>query len=69
MPEMTEAYDWRGRTILDQAGTKLGKIDQVSLGRDSDVPRWALVETGLFGGRSVFVPVSSARPTAASTFG
>jgi uncharacterized protein YrrD len=56
MPEMTEAYDWRGRTILDQEGTTLGKIDQVYLGQDSHEPRWALVETGLFGGRSVFVP-------------
>ena len=63
MSEMTEAYDWRGRTILDPAGEKLGKIDQVYLDLETEEPRWALLDSGLFGGRSVFVPVSSARPT------
>jgi uncharacterized protein (TIGR02271 family) len=63
MPEMTEAYDWRRRTLLDAHGEKLGKIEQVYLDLETEEPEWALVDTGLFSGRSVFVPVGSARPT------
>lgn len=67
MPEMTEAYDWRRRTLLDAHGEKLGKIDQVYLDLETEEPEWALVDTDLFSRRSVFVPVGSARPPA-STF-
>lgn len=31
MPEMTEAYDWRGCTIVDPRGETIGTIDQVYL--------------------------------------
>lgn len=63
MADMTEAYDWRGRTILDPRGEKIGTIDQVYLNLETDEPEWALVDRGLFGRRSTFVPVGSARPT------
>ena len=29
MPEMTQAYDWRGRTLRDRNGDKIGKIDDL----------------------------------------
>lgn len=63
MPEMTGAYDWRRQTLLDAHGEKLGEIDQVYLDLETEEPEWALVDTGLFSGRSVFVAVGSARPT------
>ncbi len=63
MPEMTKAYDWRGRTILDARGEKIGTIDQVYLSLETDEPEWARVHRGLFGRQSTFVPVGSARPT------
>ena len=63
MPEMTEAYDWHGRTILDAHGERLGRIDQVYLNPETDVVEWALVDRGLLGRRSTFVPIRSASPT------
>lgn len=57
------AYDWRRQTLLDAHGEKLGEIDQVYLDLETEEPEWALVDTGLFSGRSVFVAVGSARPT------
>jgi hypothetical protein len=56
MPEMTEAYNWRGRRLLDADGAKLGKIEQVYLDLDTEEPGWPLVDTGLFSGHSVFGP-------------
>ena len=63
MPEMTEAYDWHGRTILDAHGERIGKIDQVYLNPETDVAEWALVDRGLLCRRSTFVPIRSAGPT------
>ncbi len=63
MPEMTEAYDWRGRAIVDANGERIGRIDQVHVNPKTDMPEWALVDRGLFGRRSTFVPVGSASPT------
>jgi sporulation protein YlmC with PRC-barrel domain len=44
MPEMTEAYDWRGRTILDTRVEKIGTINQVYLNLETDEPEWAQVD-------------------------
>ena len=59
---MTEAYDWQGRTLKDRNGNKIGKIETLYLDRESDRPEWALVHTGLFGTRSSFVPIAGAAP-------
>ena len=29
MSQMTEAYDYRGRTLVDREGEKIGKIDEL----------------------------------------
>lgn len=62
MPETTEAYDFRGRTLLDQAGEKIGKIDQLYHDDQGGQPEWATVNTGLFGTKSHFVPLAGASP-------
>lgn len=62
MPETTEAYDFRGRTLLDQAGEKIGKIDQLYYDEQGGQPEWATVNTGLFGTKSHFVPLAGASP-------
>jgi uncharacterized protein (TIGR02271 family) len=61
--ELTEAYEWRGRTIVDRNGDKLGKLDEIYLDQQTGQPEWALVNTGLFGTRSSFVPLTGAAPT------
>jgi len=61
-PEVTGAYDWSGRTVLDVDGEKLGKIEAVYLDKATDEPAWALVHTGLFGRQLTFVPLARAAP-------
>jgi uncharacterized protein (TIGR02271 family) len=60
---MTEAYDWKGRKVIDSDGDKVGKIDEIYEDTGSGQPEWVLVDTGLFGGKSNFVPVAGARPS------
>jgi uncharacterized protein (TIGR02271 family) len=61
-PQMTEAYDWRGRTVVDSGGQKIGKLDEVYLDDETGRIEWALVNTGLFGTKSSFVPLAGAAP-------
>jgi uncharacterized protein (TIGR02271 family) len=61
-PAMTEAYEWQGRKVVDRDGEKVGKVDEIYLDRESGEPEWALVNTGLFGSKSNFVPLSGAKP-------
>jgi uncharacterized protein (TIGR02271 family) len=60
--EMTHAYNWHGRTLKDRNGDKIGKVDAVYLDEQTDKPEWALVNTGLFGTKSSFVPLAGASP-------
>ncbi len=62
MPDTTEAYDFRGRTLIDADGEKIGKIDELYLDEQGGQPEWALVNTGLFGTKKTFVPIRGARP-------
>jgi uncharacterized protein (TIGR02271 family) len=61
MPDATEVLEWRGRTAVDQEGGKLGKIEEIYLDQETDRPEWALVQTGLFGGKSSFMPLKGAK--------
>ena len=59
---MTHAYDWQGRTVLDRNGDKIGKVVSLYVDELTDRPEWALVNTGLFGTKSSFVPIAGASP-------
>ncbi len=61
--QMTEAYDWRGRTVVDAEGEKIGTVDELYLDDETGKPEWALVNTGLFGTKSSFVPLAGAQPS------
>jgi uncharacterized protein (TIGR02271 family) len=61
--DMTEAYDWNGRTVVGSDGDKIGKVDQVYLDTSSGQPEWLAVNTGLFGTKTNFVPLEGASPT------
>jgi uncharacterized protein (TIGR02271 family) len=58
--DMTHKYDWQGRTLKDRNGDKIGTIDALYLDQQTDKPEWALVNTGLFGTKSSFVPLAGA---------
>jgi uncharacterized protein (TIGR02271 family) len=62
MTEVTEAYGFRGRTMIDRDGDKIGKIDDVYEDRQGGQAEWALVTTGLFGTKKSFVPLHNAQP-------
>jgi uncharacterized protein (TIGR02271 family) len=60
MPNTTDVQHWEGQHLLAQDGSKIGKIDAIYLDDHSGEPEWALVNTGLFGSRSSFVPIAQA---------
>jgi uncharacterized protein (TIGR02271 family) len=60
MPTTHDVQDWNGRNLVGSDGSKIGKIDAIYLDDHSGEPEWALVNTGLFGTRSSFVPISGA---------
>jgi uncharacterized protein (TIGR02271 family) len=62
MPEMTDAYQWQGRTIVGSDGEKIGKISEIYEDSGTGKPDWATVSSGLFGTKSNFVPLAGAAP-------
>src|ERR1700759_2874183 len=62
MPEMTDAYQWHGRTIVGSDGEKIGKITDIYEDPETGKPEWATVSSGLFGTKSNFVPLAGASP-------
>lgn len=59
--DIDTALEWRGRTVVDRHGEKVGTFEELYLD-ESDRPAWAAVNTGLFGMRQTFVPLSAAQP-------
>ena len=57
-----DVLSWRGQNLIDSSGEKIGKIEEIYLDADSNVPEWALVTTGMFGTKQSFVPIQDATP-------
>jgi uncharacterized protein YrrD len=55
-PELNVA-DWHGRTIVDVDGEKIGKLEDVYVDVETDVPQFATVKEGLVGRHLTFVPL------------
>jgi uncharacterized protein (TIGR02271 family) len=53
--------DARGATVLTGEGSRAGTVEEIYLDRETENPEWAVVNTGLFGTRSTFVPLVEAR--------
>ena len=62
MPEMTDAYEWHGRTMVGPDGEKIGTISEIYEDAETGKPEWATVSGGLFGTKSNFVPLAGASP-------
>jgi uncharacterized protein (TIGR02271 family) len=60
MPDIETVHTWEGRTLVDRDGTPVGSINAIYLDDRTGQPEWALVNTGLFGTRSSFVPLAQA---------
>ena len=61
MADIDTVASWRGRTVLDETGDKIGKFEEIYLDADSDRPEWASVTTGLFGLRQTLIPLRGAQ--------
>lgn len=61
-PEITQAYEWQGRTMVGSDGEKIGKISEIYEDPATGKPEWATVASGLFGTKSNFVPLAGASP-------
>ena len=64
MTQVTDAYEWKGRTLIDSDDQKIGEIDEIYLDTETGEPEWATVRTGLFGTKTSFVPINLASPRA-----
>ena len=53
--------EWRGSDVVDRDGDKIGKLEEIYLDDQTGKPEWALVKTGMFGGRGSFVPLAQAQ--------
>jgi uncharacterized protein (TIGR02271 family) len=51
---------FRGQNLVDSNGDKIGSIEEIYLDAETNEPEWALVNTGLFGTKSTFVPLRDA---------
>jgi uncharacterized protein (TIGR02271 family) len=60
--EVTEAYEWQGRTIVGSDGEKIGTVKDIYVDHATGKPEWATVSSGLFGMKSHFVPLAGASP-------
>jgi uncharacterized protein (TIGR02271 family) len=63
MPDIDTVRTWEGRTLVDRDGNRIGTIDAIYLDDQTGQPEWALVNTGLFGTKSSFVPLAQATQT------
>jgi uncharacterized protein (TIGR02271 family) len=63
MPDIDTVRTWQGRTMLDRDGDRIGTIDAIYLDDQTGQPDWAVVNTGLFGTKSSFVPLAQATQT------
>jgi uncharacterized protein (TIGR02271 family) len=60
MVDVDTVRSWRGRTMVDRDGDRIGTIEDIYADDRTGEPEWALVNTGLFGTRSTFVPLAQA---------
>jgi sporulation protein YlmC with PRC-barrel domain len=68
-PAVSEAYEWRGRNVVDQEGARVGTLEEIyldqhtaRLDQHASRPEWMLIHTGLFGGtKASFAPLTGAQ--------
>jgi uncharacterized protein (TIGR02271 family) len=62
MTDTQTIAEWRGQELLGNDDEKIGTIEEIYVDNQTSQPEWALVKTGLFGGKGTFVPLQQARP-------
>jgi hypothetical protein len=49
--------EWQGKTLIDSDGEKIGKLQEVYVDVENDVPQFATVKEGFIGRHLTFVPL------------
>jgi uncharacterized protein YrrD len=49
MPDIGTVRTWRGKTLFDREGSRIGPITDIYADTRTGRPEWAVVDTGLFG--------------------
>ena len=62
-PDIDTVLEWRGRTVRDRAGEKIGRFEEIYLDADTDLPEWGGVRTGMFGRGEVLIPLDVTAPS------
>jgi hypothetical protein len=60
MPDIDTVLGWRGKTVRDRAGDKLGTLGALYLDAETDRPAYGGVRTGLFNRNESVVPLDGA---------
>jgi len=63
MLDIDTALSWRGRTVRDRDGEKVGTFGDLYLEGDDDRPAYAGVRTGMFRSHESIVPLDGAHET------
>jgi hypothetical protein len=58
--DIDQVLHWRGRTVVDREGRKVGVLDEIYLDDETNEPAWAAVKTGTLRLRRRVVPVGDA---------
>jgi hypothetical protein len=58
--DIDTALDWRGRTVVDRDGDKIGTLKDIYLD-ERERPSWGAVDTGLFAMRQTLIPLGEAQ--------
>ncbi len=58
---MDDYNNWRGKTVVDRDGNKIGELKELYLDDDTERPTFGTISTGLFGTKESFFPVSLSR--------
>lgn len=61
MPDLETVLSWRGKTVVDRDGEKVGTLGDLFLDRETDLPAYAGINTGLFKRRESIIPLDGAR--------
>ncbi len=49
--------DWHGKTLIDRDGAKIGKLQDIYVDVETDVPQFATVKEGFIDRHLTFVPL------------
>ena len=61
MFDVDDIRDWRGLSVVDQEGAKIGNLEAVYFDTSTDQAMFATVKVGIVGVRLIFVPLVGAR--------